>query len=229
MGVTEGEGVDMTERPILFNDEMVRALVRDKDPKTQTRRVMKDAPIEHGRGWSRWWVDKMDCYFNSEQYICECPYGKPGDRLWVRECWAKHANAEDCVYPRGEGHTWGSPVYRATHSGMKPVCEGFTTWKPSIHMPRWASRITLEVTDVRVERVQDISEADAKAEGVQPVPFWEFTDEEMELLDYPLLERMKPIASAFSGVWDSINAKRGYGWEVNPWVWVVEFKQLASE
>lgn len=89
------------------------------------------------------------------------------------------------------------------------------TWKPSIHMPRWASRITLEVTGVRVERVRDITEDDARAEGANQDP-----------IDGP--EQGGSYKLGFWDIWDSINAKRGFGWEVNPWVWVYEFKRVRE-
>lgn len=85
-------------------------------------------------------------------------------------------------------------------------------WKPSIHMPRWASRINLEITDIRVERLQEINEEDAKHEGVKRINAGDFG--------------METWSSAFRNLWDSINSKRGYGWDTNPWVWVIEFKRI---
>lgn len=130
----------MAERPIIFSAPMVRAILADR--KTMTRRLAT-SPLRK----------------------CE-----PGDLLWVRETIATHGAAEPLIYAKGDGHPWGSPIYRATFTGgLLPECEGFTKWRPSIHMPRWASRITLRVTSVKIERLQDISEEDAKGEGVEPV------------------------------------------------------------
>ena len=131
--------------------------------------------------------------------------GKPpkfatGDTLWVRERWTLAAD---------DARPDGFPVYLADGTPKAP----HGPWRSPIHMPRWASRITLEVTDVRVERVQDIGEEDAKAEGVD----WEVWEHGGEPI---------PPTSLFHELWDSINAKRGYGWDANPWVWVVSFKRI---
>ncbi len=168
----------MSEKPILFSGEMIRAVLDGR--KTQTRRVVKPQPVGlwAAPGKSR------------------CPYGQPGGRLWVRETF----------YP--ERSHRGPVSYRATWPRDDDPPDG--GWKPSIFMPRWASRITLEIVSVRVEQVQDISEDDARAEGVddgtgqtRPLhPYW------------------------FRALWDSINSKRGYGWEKNPWVWVVAFRRV---
>lgn len=195
------------ERPILFSGEMVRAILDGR--KTQTRRVIK--PNHAGRvkepGSRRNW------HLADPNAVLACPYGQPGDLLWVRETWSQDSrggclpNGEDAVY------------YRADFPSDK-IWAG--SWKPSIHMPRWASRITLRVTDVRVERVQDISEADAQAEGA-------------EFSELPCFSRIpnqrrgfRQIAgyrAGFLTLWDSINAGRGYGWDTNPWVWALTFER----
>lgn len=195
----------MKERPILFNGEMVRAVLDGR--KSQTRRVIKfpDGCDEIGL-----WQDtphivsfgiddhcsKIMQPQDAEKYS-RCPYGQPGDRLWVRETF-QYTGPELNIDP---GY-----VYRATDPDWDSMEEW--TWKPSIFMPREASRILLEVTDVRVERVQAISHNEACREGV--------------LLDD---EQDDPV-SAFERIWDSINSKRGYGWDVNPWVWVVSFQEV---
>ena len=120
-----------------------------------------------------------------------CPYGADGDRLWVRE--------KFCMAADGHVH------YAATDQALGP-------WKPSIHMPRWASRITLEITGVSVEQLQDISEGDAEAEGTTP---------------YTAPAEMPAYKPAFADLWDSINAKRGYGWDANCWVWVLTFNLIS--
>lgn len=168
----------MKERPILFNGEMVRAILAGQ--KTQTRRIPSKT--------------QQDALF--------CPYGHPGDRLWVKETFAY---AQD-----------GTVVYRASMVGSPwdAITRRAITWHPSIHMPRWASRITLEITDVHVERVQDIHEEDAIAEGIDP-----------RKLSYLSGER---AVTKFSVLWNSIYAADGLGWDVNPWVWVVTFKRVEN-
>ena len=197
----------MKERPILFSGPMVRAILEGR--KTQTRRVVKGLTPGHahtgrsltGLGYpasmGKWWAEFLHSEPGSPIYVA-CPYGQPGDRLWVRETWALHPDDGEA------GVLW-----RATDPGWDAEGTGLK-WRPSIFMPRWASRIELEVTGVRVERVQGISEADAQAEGVAAVQ----GDPE---------DHVDPV-DRFAQVWDGINGKRGHGWDVNPWVWVVEFR-----
>jgi hypothetical protein len=211
----------MKERPILFSAPMVRAILAGT--KTQTRRVVNlPADAKHVCYWAppsgrseSGYADPGVNYWTPDpagetdsNHLNPCPYGQPGDRLWVREAFM-HEPADYC---------WeasvsipcrpASTVYRADYPESKPG-EG---WKPSIHMPRHLSRILLEVTSVRVERLQDISEADAVAEGVD---FAGHTDEIMH--DYSPDER-------FSMLWESINGAGS--WNENPWVWVIEFRRV---
>ena len=196
----------MKERPIIFSTNMVQA-IRD-GRKTQTRRVIKPQPEWRERelnslsseGWA-WittkasllhWHDIVDF---SNALIEFCPY-KVGSRLWVRET---------CHLMKRNMTTTPVVVYKADQSD--PSC--VSKWRPSIHMPRWASRTTLEITEVRAERLQKITEEDAKAEGVDCCP--------NAIPDY---------RHHFMVLWDSLNAKRGYDWEVNPWVWVLSFSLL---
>lgn len=220
------------ERPIIFNGEMVRAIL--KDLKTQTRRVMKPPPftnIKHVRS-----VRQLisEGFLRQNDYEPDkCPYGQPGDRLWVRETWKPVELDEPEADFEGEVITAGTDGtrYRAdgafqvienTQAASTKWCEarrpsenwphnGPVNWRPSIHMPRWASRITLEVTGVRVERVQDIRRADVHAEGL-PVD----TGPQYDGQDW---------LEWFRELWDRSNAKR-YGWDANPWVWVIEFKRI---
>lgn len=186
----------MKERPILFSGEMVRAILEGR--KTMTRRVIKPQPA------GEWAAPGKTA----------CPYGQPGDRLWVRETWRKTNWTDEPN--RGEWRVF----WRATE---KEDSRNNGLWRPSIHMPRWASRILLEVVSVRVERVQDISEEDARAEGV------EWQNERPCWVNYLDREDWSPTArDSFRTLWDSINAKRGYGWDANPWVWVVEFKKIEA-
>jgi hypothetical protein len=126
-----------------------------------------------------------------------CPYGRPGDRLWVRETWSQ-------LYPYESRRV----AYRADRETV--VAPGVLPWwRPSIHMPRWASRLTLEITKVRVERLKEITVKDIAAEGIQEgVGVFAYED--------------------FRKLWDSLNAKRGFGWDANPWVWVVEFRLVTG-
>lgn len=192
----------MKERPILFSGPMVRAILDGR--KTQTRRVVKGEAL-------RWLSPEVGFaptfVANPENSLC--PYGGPGDRLWVRET----HYVESAGYEDGTGRRI---FYRAS-DGDAPI----SLWRPSIFMPRWASRLTLEVTAVRVERVQDISGEDAKAEGCDASGCWEH-DHDPE--DLGCLDSRVPT---YRALWDSINGKRpGCAWADNPWVWVIAFRRL---
>ncbi len=183
----------MPEKPILFSAPMVRALLAGT--KTQTRRAVKPQPQDEvfQHPVSRQWLESV----NGEESGLRCPYGQPGDRLWVRETWT----------PCGPLPTDGV-LYRSDF----PEGPLSIKFKPSIHMPRWASRITLDITDVRVERLQDISEADAQAEGC-PIECMSPTGDDSGSAIYG--------PAGYRALWDTIN---GHGsWDANPWVWVVEF------
>lgn len=197
----------MSERPILFNDAMVRAILDGR--KTQTRRPCRvDSAGNHPgacphskTGWA-WQLSNLDCRCKS----VACPFGNPGDTLWVREAW----NDDWCDHV----------IYRADGGSAREA--GYAReprWRPSLHMPRSASRLTLRVTGVRVERVQDISEADAKAEGVEP---WHIADlgPDGEPHDGP----SRAYRMGFANEWHAIYAKQGLGWGANPWVWAVTFE-----
>ena len=211
----------MNEWPIIFNGEMVRAILDGR--KTQTRRVIKNTGP----------YDPFDEYIGAwiRPGINRGPYGKPGGQLWVRETFAEICSVADpycCCdkfpVPKGKYHYY---EYRADTENKYPgnwedadpetiemAREGgyLPRWKPSIHMPRKASRIQLEVVKVRVERVQDITEKEAWAEGCVP-----FEREGVEC---------DTSVSDFAQLWNEINAKRGFAWHENPWVWVVEFQLL---
>jgi hypothetical protein len=199
----------MVTRPILFGGPMVRAILAGR--KTQTRRVIRYA---HADGLGLWTAPPLGGYFAEHVFgacyakLAPCPYGVPGDRLWVREAWADH------VGPFGESRF---ALYRADGD------ERAGPWRPSIFMPRWASRITLEVTAVRVERLQQISEEDAKAEGMEFDGTWWLGG------THPVkgtLQCWPTAAKAFERGWDSINGKRA-PWDANPWVWAIAFRSAA--
>lgn len=200
----------MAEKPILFSSPMVRAILEGR--KTQTRRIV--TPIEQ--------VGGMDTYKgfalgSGDRPGIYCPYGAPGGSLWVRETWLKLDldHWSDLTLPCDvivHGRL-NSVAYRADTDadGDRIRQEYGYKWRPSIFMPRWASRITLEIKAVRVERLQEISEADAQAEGVKPIwnPHGGGT--------------INPHWHGFRELWNSINGKRA-SWESNPWVWAVEFE-----
>ncbi len=231
----------MKERPILFSGPMVRAILQGR--KTQTRRIIK--PI--GRRWlgsKQLHEDVLRFELKKDGYwgmavgedrrikfighdidgghigCLRCPYGVPGDRLWVREA---HAILPESAYRNSDGieqtinpsDRYEAAVYR----------EGFDRshsfrWRPSIHMPRWASRITLEIVGVRAQRLALISLNDCKAEGVGP----ECTPADPREKWRP----DRPYFEAFYRLWNSINGPRGFGWEDNPWVWVIEFERVQE-
>ena len=193
----------MKERPILFSGPMVRAILAGT--KTMTRRVVKDYPAEG----------------TYTQYPL-CPYGCSGELLWVRETWALPPSYRPDLHGDLKTPPRIGPVsYKANYSSYPPW-DG-TVWRPSIFMPRWASRITLEITGVRVERLQEIGEEDAKAEG--------FTTQNGHL--YRPLGSKGPMQQytsrqEFSSIWNGLNAKRGFGWEKNPFVWVIYFQRIEQ-
>lgn len=191
----------MKERPILFSAPMVRALL--DGTKTQTRRLVKTQPTH----FNPVGVPRLARPVGPSDVIT-CPYGQPGDRLWVRETWAYgiHAMAAN----RDEV---GPFVYAADGTTQGRLCD---RWRPSIHMPRTASRITLEITGVRVERLQDISNDDAYSEGTGT---WA-AESAKDGNKWPSMPR------AFQGLWESINGAES--WATNPWVWVIQFKRLEQ-
>lgn len=194
---------EVRERPIIFSTEMVKAILEGR--KTQTRRVVKPQLEDYRDGYP----DGRDCpptsvvkqrghWIDEGDFLHDyCPYGKVGDLLWVRE-----THNIGGIPP----NEWA--IYKADEYS-EPV-----VWRPSIHMPKWATRIWLEITGVRVERLQDISHQEVIAEGVTPLPFG---DTRRYMSGVPV------GIQNFRFLWDSLNAKRGYGWNVNPWVWVIEF------
>lgn len=222
------------ERPILFNGPMVRAILDGR--KTVTRRAIKSdwiqserAPLDTSPGIFHFWCSGEHA----------CPYGAPGDRLWVRETFALLGNEDgvcidwhDNMVRGDERHA--ARIYKASCSvgdyglwqipdkaDWKPDTDGMHfegAWRPSIHMPRWASRILLEITDVRVERLQDITYEDAVAEGVyrDSSRVWTATDEGGACHKYP--------EPALRDLWQTT----GGDWDANPWVWVVEFRRITE-
>ena len=232
----------MAERPILFSSPMVRTILDGR--KSQTRRVVKPQPSDEFSPSSRlvvgYYPTKVDRHGeeypgnivygvadDSEGYVC--PYGVPGDRLWVRETWAE--GGRSMQLPCGE-FVWSShrkARYAATDDSIRDV-DPSCSWRirPSIHMPRWASRLTLEIVSVRVERLNQISEGDAKAEGIERLKSGRgWYDPTTSKGAVHLGHYLSTAREAFEILWDSINAKK-HPWDSNPWVWVVEFKRLEA-
>jgi hypothetical protein len=203
----------MIERPILFSTEMANAILEGR--KTQTRRIVRKQP--HGAGE---WVRALTSWLfpNVNPYIkLKCPYGQPGDRLWVRETWA----ANPWKYLGGCSYIYKSDYEKVPKNEIGTSYPQIDKWKPSIFMPREACRILLEVTDVRVERLQHISEEDALAEGVQPNCLPRISKTGSGEIFYP--EGDYPTEH-YERLWESINGRGS--WEKNPWVWVVSFKRI---
>ncbi|PLK37119.1 hypothetical protein [Klebsiella variicola] len=238
----------MTERGMIFNGEMVRAILDGR--KTQTRRIMKPQPEPCPRG-GHWWpsnVFKTMLHVEEEMQNGEggwgglvgdaCPFGDVGDRIWVREAYRFPASLDD-VSPTGVGEMavatgyrkpWAPTFYEFTGT-FSDGWKGFETppkvsdagkLRPSIHMPRWASRILLEITDVRVERLNAISEEDARAEGIIDGGCLNCGEPEPCGCANP-----EPDATdAFAYLWQSIYGQES--WNANPWVWVISFKRVES-
>lgn len=205
----------VTEKPILFSGEMVRAILAGR--KTQTRRVIKPQPESVS-------LPAIYCPRKGQYGVSENPYGNAGDRLWVRETWA----VNDDKYHR--------VIFKADEGTAKIGRPEFGRWKPSIHMPRCVSRINIGITDVRVEKLQEITEEGAKAEGLSCVTkdgnLYKYGIPDRDGLPgaddtgWPWQEWKVDPRQAYKKLWDAINEKRGYGWDANPWVWVVEFDLL---
>ncbi|HED2548639.1 TPA: hypothetical protein R4Y91_000691 [Klebsiella pneumoniae] len=227
----------MKERGMIFNAEMVRALLDGR--KTQTRRPIKwkqtrFTEIGEREDGSKWpWSEDAE---HACDFWHPCPFGAVGDRIWVREAYRFPASLDD-VSPTGVGEMavatgyrkpWAPTFYEFTGTfsdGWKgfettPKVSGAGKLRPSIHMPRWASRILLEITDVRVERLNAISQEDAQAEGMELTgwrPTYSDPDSGGEVLT--------PYDN-FAQLWESIYGEES--WKANPWVWVIEFKRVEG-
>ncbi|MEL1921171.1 hypothetical protein AAA298_16720 [Klebsiella variicola] len=225
----------MTERGMIFNAEMVRAILDGR--KTQTRRIMKVQPKpSKSRPGDFWFSSKKlesmvhvsdlapgnspiaDYHLFIQEHCC--PFGAVGDRIWVRETFCP---VDDTQYG---GEKWvdyrATPKFEASHPAgwdCAPNDAEALKWRPSIHMPRWASRILLEITDVRVERLNAISQADAIAEGAPPShPSIDCVSQEYGFPDFS--------RSWFGQTWQHIYGEES--WDANPWVWVIEFKRVEG-
>ena len=218
----------MKERPILFSGEMVRAILDGR--KTQTRRVINPQPIADGLYYEYKdipWLKTGDPF----PFIGHlCPYGTTNDLLWVRETWraVELDNGNDGILYKADNH------FKSIENSQAAAdlwCDAYADrkygnkWRPSIFMPRWASRILLDVTDVQVERIQEISDGDAIKEGIQDVCHCgDYVEGHGYHSGHGAVSMPGWATENFSSLWDSINAERGHSWESNPWVWVASFK-----
>lgn len=222
---------EVNEVPIIFSEAMIHAI--QEGHKSMTRRVVKlprhaklmtdiaSVNPDGKDGWVAWGprpvTDEfsMQCYPNGGGF--KCPYGKPGTRLWVRETFSLYRGFADDTLPDApviyRADKDGCGQYPVMLNGHCVLVNQRNPWKPSIFMPRRASRIALEVTSIKVERVQDITEDDAIAEGMEIIPIGTSTWSNRQ---------------SFAILWDKINAKRGYAWASNPWVWVVSFRKIDA-
>ena len=252
----------MKEKPILFNAEMVRAILDGR--KTQTRRIVKPHPpagfewqgvILETTGDQRD-VGKASWRLYPDSHNVRCPYGLTDDHLWVKEAWRIYGWHDGEPYylqykadgakldEPGDSEYMDEDKYLQYYMDSSDDCEKAglktegdfyvfedgeppTRWRPSIFMPRWASRISLEITKMRVERLQDITYEDAVGEGTPGagliggnIAMLVTGTDNMEDCEKELRKSM------FASLWDEINKKRGYGWEVNPWVWVIDFERI---
>lgn len=199
----------MKDRPILMTPENAQKCYDGR--KTQTRRVIKPQPLSIS--WFEHQLEWCARVSENEYELRPCPYGKPGDRLWVRE-------AHQIIEPEREivcGVSYDLSNATAIYRGQDPDCNG--RWRPSLHMPWWACRTVLEITEVRVQRLQDISVEDVIAEGGPPsTPSIDCVSREFGYPDFP--------RSWYAQLWESIN---GHGsWLVNPWVWALTFKKVEA-
>ena len=236
----------MKEHGLVLTDDSVRAVLRSVEPKTQTRRVVK---LPHNNSLGVWeattigglnggrtaageTIPEQGAIWHTRTGDClMSPYGGPGDRLWVREAWC-HLSDVRTADPGGEA-LQRRAFYRADYPGNTLMHDADPSkkikWRSSRFMPRWASRITLEIVSVRAERVQDISYADALSEGMNDYAaaiteglnaIGETPEQTARRLEWPQRQ--------YRSLWDELNAARGHGWDANPWVWVIEFRRLRK-
>ncbi|ENZ8138408.1 hypothetical protein ACHAQM_000969 [Klebsiella aerogenes] len=231
----------MTERGMIFNGEMVRAILDGR--KTQTRRIMKIQPEHSGLGLRQvtdskngsddgkyFWSSSDACGLKARSKSFTCPLGVVGDRIWVRETFQGPLfDYEQMESYLEDSSKFEKPEFCQYAADGKPAPEYYDAddnlrhgWRPSIHMPRWASRLLLEITDVRVERLNAISEEDARAEGIIDGGCLNCGEPEPCGCANP-----EPDATdAFAYLWQSIYGQEN--WNANPWVWVIEFKRVEG-
>lgn len=242
----------MRERPIMFKGEMVRAIL--EGTKTQTRR-----PVKHRHEWAieerdgkPWPLHPPYVYAEDDAWM-NCPYGVPGDRLYVKETWAPSFKAPKCqVAYRADGRCYGiggdgdggrihvfhgwliDAAARGEELGNTLGRSLYQPWRSSMMMPRWASRIMLEIVSVRVERVNSMTLADARAEGIpqmhaEAVAAGLCAETHVVVKDGPTCRDVwdnRTSVENFAALWDSLYAKTPNAWAANPWVWIIEFRRV---
>jgi hypothetical protein len=222
-----------TAKPILFSTPMVQALLAGN--KTQTRRVIKPQPVgvpRYAELRRHWYDDNPEnslAAFNDVTPMSRQPY-RSRDILYVRETWQRRkcdSDNDDIVCPAGDNYLCALSGVGCIFNGKKylyradPETNNYDfdefLWRPSIFMPKSAARLFLRVKEVRAERVQEITDLDCIAEGIVPI------------LPEPIEETYKRLKPSYAKLWDSLNAKSGYSWESNPWVWVYTFERVTPE
>nr|DAO68245.1 MAG TPA: ASCH domain protein [Bacteriophage sp.] len=242
----------MKEKPIIFSADMVKTILDGK--KMMTRRVVKSDFINNykhahiikqssdkSREGKAYFYDKPVGGMVLSSQLVSNPYGKVGDHLWVRETWIQGYN-DPLIESEGDDENAVSIIYKADGKEEYRSCSAETAenwgdfsadsemvgFKSPIHMPRWASRILLEITDIRVERLNDISEADCEKEGFRFYPLSRICFKPCST-KHPSGHGSNNYKSIFGEYWDTLNAKKGYQWSSNPWVWVIEFKKVQDD
>lgn len=216
--------MQVREKPILVSGPLIGPIQRNT--KTQTRRILKGSTENKGPYNPAY----LEAHKNSPGWKEISPYGKIGDRLWVRETHGVNKHTGEVSYLADGG--W------AEAAGFKESAFASKKWTPSIHMKRIHSRIDLEITDLRIQRIQDISPEDAYAEGLGKITkdgnLFKFGMADRDGLPgndnygWPWDQWEKDPVAAFRKLWDAINAERGFGWDVNPWVWAISFKKIRG-
>lgn len=240
-GRAAAKGRTLNERGIIFGAESIANILPDgRRKKTQTRRLVKLQPVRRSHMgpcrafcWEAYGYQWLQT--PPPEVLAHCPYGPVGRRLWCRETWRTVERRSDCV----DGILFADLVFRPIENTIEAAdnwgqanCNNKygDNWRSPLFMPRWASRIDLEVSSVGLERLQDISEEDARAEGMDPCPYVRGGSGDMpggcpcRLLDSP-----RPFACSYAQAWDALNGhKKGAAWDDNPWVWVVGFRRTKS-
>jgi len=207
----------MIARPLLMSGPLVRAVLDGR--KTQTRRIVREAIPPHWRAYPPDGSDGVwSVGFIGPEMLLRCPHGVPGDRLWVRETWRPEqlpGGSVQIIYRAGKATQISVPAEGWTPPGGWPRYDGGETWAPSILMPRWASRLTLEIVEVRVQRLHELTEEDARAEGIDGT----------ELLHLTAAAPPYGARSAFAALWNALYADHA-PWENDPYVWAITFRRI---
>lgn len=236
----------MNKKPIIFSGEMVRAILDGR--KTVTRRVIQPQPPDSciigkvNQGYGTWWIEPTGSLWPEDKPL-KSPFGKAGDRLWVRETFVieqsetKPTDGRPFEVMTEEEEEWAYfgpyrvPHYRATETephivplDLKDGLDDRTRWRPSIHMPRWVSRISLEILNVRVSKLQAINQQQIIDEGVTI----SIEDWEKKWYDKKRDRGLNIYLATFIDLWNSLNEKRGFAFDTNPWVWIYHLRRIIE-